>query len=761
MRLMLWRGARASILLMATSYGALVAAQSTSAPLSRAADPAGAAPAAPAAQPADIQEGDIVVTATKRETRLQQTPIAISAVSGEQLVKTGLRNLQDLAITLPSVVIGNDAGLGINTAIRGIDSFSASIAADNPVGFYIDGVYVARATSSMFGLSNVERVEVLRGPQGTLFGRNTTAGAISVITKLPSATATEGMADVDYGNYGHLRFRGSFSGPLSDTVSLLVAGYHDQMRSFADRNVRLNRDEESVRGTNLQGVLRFQPGSGTDIVLRADYGTDHPISWAPNVVTKPGYVGTAAQASVRNIANTIPSIDAISTDTRNFTSRRQHGVSLTVDQPVADVAKITSITAYRESHGSFLVDTDGTPVRIAQTYLKSEIAKQFSQELRLASTGTGAINWLAGLYYFRERGDALLLTSRYAIPDELGFDPRSTTNSYAAFADVGWTIAKGLTLRPGIRYTHERKAFSNGSSRLLAPSIQNDAPQDLVFDQSKRSFTRSTYSDVSPKFGIDYRFNSDVMVYGLAQKGFKSGANNLTATDFVTNPTVKPEKVWSYEGGLKSDLFDRVLRFNLTGFVMNYQDLQVRAPSTTPGIAIIRNASNAKVKGLEIESTLRPLRGLALTANATILNGKYKDYNIAATPADCVGGRFDAATGICSLSGNRLQRAPRFKSSANALYRFSAGSVDVELSGTWSHTSTTFYDDRNLLGTLPVDLFDAYALISPTKSAWSFRIWGRNLSDKRYYTHLNPIGAAIIGYGNLPRTFGGTVSIKF
>ena len=312
-----------------------------------------------------------------------------------------------------------------------------------------------------------------------------------------------------------------------------------------------------------------------------------------------------------------------------------------------------------------------------------------------------------------------------------------------------------------MRYTDETKEFSTVFLRDLNPDPTRNTPRPLPFDESTRQFTETSWTDWSPKIGIDYQPTDQILLYASAQRGFKSGGNNFTSTSLLTNPTFDPETVISYEAGIKSDWLDRTLRLNLAAFRMDYEGLQVRAPGGTAGLIIFRNAADAEVNGIEFDSLYAPSRNWLFSASLSLLDGTYQNYTFAASSAaGCVGGRFDAGALTCDLSGNRLQRAPEFSSSVGVTYTHAlTNALDVDANVTWSHTGENYFDDRNTLGTPAYDLVDASLSFRPT-GPWTLRVWGKNLTDERFYTHLNPIGAGILGYPNWPMTFGVTLQFR-
>ncbi|WP_293454888.1 TonB-dependent receptor [Phenylobacterium sp.] len=705
---------------------------------------------------------EVVVTATRRETKLQDTPLAITAVGGESIARQGVRDLQELSLAVPSLVMGPDAAFGFNASIRGIDSAASGIGADTPVGFYVDGVYLGRNASGVFGLANIERIEILRGPQGTLFGRNATAGAVSIITKLPTSD-TQFMAEGTYGSYANLTLRGMASGAITDNLAGSIAIFHNRVKSYADINSFTGDEMEPIRESNVRGVLRWRPNERTDVIVRGDVGASDDSAVWPDVVRLPGYVGTAATVTPAAIQATYGHINDIDLNNNPYIQRRQGGLMLEVNHDVTDTIRLTSLSAYRDSFASFLVDTDAGPHTLARSWMESERQNQYSQELRFASSGSSPFQWVAGLYYFREHAKVRYFIDRFNVApvDEIAFNPINTTKSYAVFGEASYLFFDRLTLKVGARYTRETKDFANTSVRDLNPNPNEQLPRVLPFPDALRRETSKTWSDVSPKVSADFKVNDDIMIYASAQKGFKSGGNNFTSADFVASPTFNPETVWSYEAGIRSEWLDRRLRLNVTAFYMDYKQLQMRV-NIGPGQALFRNAANAVSKGIEADGVFVVAPGLTLNGGVTILSSKFQDYNFfAANPAGCLGGRFDAGSLTCSYSGNDLQRSPHFKGTIGALYQFDAGPAEVDAEVTYSYTSSQYYDDRNLLGPGAYSGLNAYVALRPHESNWALRIWGKNLTNERYYGHLNPIGAAILGTPNAPRTYGITATFTY
>lgn len=703
---------------------------------------------------------DIIVTATRRETRLQDTPVSMVAVSGDTVVEQGIKNLQELSQQTPGFVMGSNALFGYNAAMRGIDSPASGIGADMSVGFYVDGVFLGRNSSGVFGLANIERVEILKGPQGTLFGRNAAAGAVIVTTSLPTQK-TRINFDASYGNFADLTVRGALSGGLTDTLSASFAVYNRHVDSYANRNSLTGLKSRPGEETNFRGVLRWQPDSRTDIILRADAGvTDEDPNW-PDVVQLPGYGATYATVTPGAIQATYPHFRDIALNENTYMHRRQNGVSLELNRVLGDGIKLTSLSAYRTSFSSFLLDSDGGPLRVARSWMQNEPQDQFSQEVRLASSDSSKVQWLAGLYYFREHATSDYFIDRFSRNDELALHPINTTNSYAAYGEASFSPLPRLRLKAGARYVVEQKDFANTELTIANPDASLPLPRIIPFPADQQHRTSKSWSQLTPKFVADYKYNDDVMVFASAQKGFKSGGNNFTSSDFATNPTFDPEVAWSYELGLRSQWFNRRLKLNLTGFYMDYRGLQLRI-NPGPGQLIIRNAANAISKGIELESEWAITRSLSLLGSFTLLKSTFRDYRFAVAGAGaCLNGSYDAASHMCSYSGNELQRSPPFKGVVGLKHRWGLGRAEILSSLAYSYTSRQYYDDRNLLGPGAYGNLNAFLAVRPQPGLWSLGLWGKNLTNERHYDHLLPLNPAILGTPNAPRTYGVTATFQY
>jgi iron complex outermembrane receptor protein len=687
-------------LLLATTALALSLAPSLATPaLAQAAGPANTASgqdgqAPGASQPGSGQPGsapdqdteasqpgggiqDIIVTAQRREQSVQDVPIAISAFTGDQLASQGVSNTLQLGQYVPNLVAQNNTGIGSANAyyLRGLGNTESIATFDPPVGTYVDDVYLSRQNANNLSLFDVERVEVLRGPQGTLFGRNTTGGAINIILRQPELGRFGGYGEVAYGRYNKKLARASVDVPLAPTFSAKLSGYWQDDDGYVKNTTtgdRLNDDDGWGVRLGLRGELSPSvrwSGSYAHIVangeniLNFDCDPGNPANCDGRFVT----TGLREAKTITPSPYVVPIYGPKATfgqgqrsDTEIVTSNLQIGL--------AEKTTLTLITGFVALTQRFALDFfDGrssptianlpppnyTPAvrRLPMggfDILNDGRHEQFSQEIKLnTQLFDGALNLVSGLYYLSE-------DNRTDFADVLGLSPtaalliadrtlRNSTTAKAAYAQADFNLTGSLQVTAGIRYTDERKNFTirdnrptritTASGTTLCGTSATAAPTALCLDDANliaptglRIPQRQSAKLWTPRFALNFRPNSDLLVFASATRGFKSGGWNARESSPVRLLPFGPEKVWSYEAGFKSDLFDRRVRFNLTGFYLDVKDLQTISGFTNPDgtLAFInRNFANYRNKGLEAELTLAPVRGLNLYANGGYQDDKY------------------------------------------------------------------------------------------------------------------------------------------
>ena len=686
---------------------------------------------------------DIVVTAQRRETSLQSTPSAITALSAAFLERTGANRVEDIAKAVPSLTMPG-ASLNNNpaVAIRGISFYSGITAVSYPVAFYIDGLFTDRPYSIRDHLFDMERIEVLRGPQGVLFGRNATAGAIQLIHKLPDNDWTA-LARAEAGSFGTYQGQASIRGPIiRDVLQIGVAGFYARSDGYVTNDVTGDKlfGEESY---GVRGTLRFTPVTELEMILRGGLTRNENSFGIKNIVA----FGTRTSDAIFNDPNFRPY--HLGNDYQGFTSRDGYNVSLEARYDLGGV-ELISLTGYQGFEQNSRGDSDGTPVVRSENEQRNVNYSSISSELRLSSTGSAPLQWDVGLYYIRENpkefnNDVRMFTTVNGALRRTGgtfFRLQETkADAYAAFAHVAWTPLDQLTLRLGGRYSTEKKSVNIDFDLFNATGFTTTVAQD-----SER------WSSFTPLFGVDYRWSDRILTYATASKGFKSGGFNISPVR-----PFAPEDVWNYEIGFKSDLADRKLRLNVAAFYMDYSNIQV-SQNTGNGLALIQNAASSTIKGVEVEATVVPVTGFSVSLSAAYIDAKYDEF--------ILDQRNPAGT---SLGGEPLTRAPEWKLSAVADYAFAAtDSLDANLRASVSYEDEYYLEPliqparlaylRPSLATV-----DLRAGIGPGDNRWEVAAVVRNATNQRYISNLqNLLGGQTRGaFFGQPRYIGGELSVRY
>ena len=698
------------------------------------------------------QIGDIVVTATKTgATKAQNTPIALTVFSNDQLTASGVTNIKDLVSLSPSLNLAQTTA-SAQIYIRGIGSNNVFNGSDPDVTVQVDGVYLARAYAQFADYIDIERIEVLRGPQGTLYGRNAVGGTLNVSSRKPGDTF-EGRAQLTLGTYKNVQIQGFVSGPLIPGVlQASVSGNYIRHDGYVE-NIVPGRDRQgnADRG-GVRGQLRFTPGVDVEAITRADYnrGNERFMGSSLQLVAVP--YAPLASSIVGDYSKT-----ALNEDQRNKT--RSAGISEDINIRLSPVLQLRSISAYRFNHYAVNNDTDGTEIGANRT-LQSDSSRQYSQEFNL-TTNLSHFDGVVGLFYFHEREESNntsitvpSVATTAAASALASVSPISLVDSYAAFGQGTYHMTPRLNVTVGLRYTIDKKHLIQDSERTsLNPATlgQNFAGFPFFAD-AKRDFHALT-----PKFGIDWKAVDGVLLYVSATRGFKSGGTNFGASN-VLALSYGPETIWSYEGGIKSDFFDRRLRINLAAFKYDYSDLQVQA-QIAPGLTSITNAASATVKGAEIEVTAKPNSHLVLTASYAYLDARYNAFPNAAVAAQVrpyVTGspNYNAVSNTYDASGNRLNAAPKAAIFASAQYDFDLRGGNAFLRGEFSHRSRAYYDTTNvaLFSQGAFDLINLGIGYTDKKHRWSAQLFAKNVADKQYLITVVGNAARAAGLPGAPRT---------
>lgn len=692
---------------------------------------------------AQVQLEEIIVTARKRAESLQDVPLAVTTITSADLERMAAVSLKDLKHIVPSLHYSDRSALQTEITIRGVGGNARSIGIESGVGLYVDGVFAGRTNAYNLDLANIEQIEVLRGPQGTLFGKNTTGGALNIVTRKPTEEF-EGSASLGFGNYGAIRLKGSLAGALSDNVfaRLTVATWDRDgyLHNLFDGSELQTQERRAAR---LQ--LTFLPSENVEINFSADMTTDDQDTILMQLGSGAAYGCPSPCVDLTPFFNNDRFV--VNTNQPNTTKRDLQGYSLTIDYTLKSGSTLTSITAFRDSEIILFSDIDQTPLDIDRSGPFTDNSEQFTQELRLASPGEDTVNYVVGLYYYKQ--DAEAHREIYTGPGLLlaQTDGPVDTEALAAFANVDFNITDQFTLTAGVRVTDEEKTGSYTQvTGLPVPSFNKSFPN------LKTSSTETSWT-----VAANYKWSNDVSTYLSASRGFKSGGFNvdplitpaaLTADEL----TFKPEFVTTYEVGLKADLLDSRMRIGAAVFITDYVDRQVSVWESIGGFASIlqRNAGKSEITGAELEFKYAASEKLTLYGALSVLDGEYVEFTNATAAGD-------------DFSGNATEKTPYSNIFIGADYRAPVGNGELVIAPQFARVGKTYLQPDNG----PFNVENGY-------SVWNLRVgyeygngrygiylWGKNLGDEDYKEFARQFrGSDQVLWGE-PKTYGVTFTVNF
>lgn len=729
----------------------------------------------------DVENVDeIIVTAQFRSQKLQDTPLAISAFSAASLEARGQTSVSEIAQQAPNVTLNNQGasfGPSLAASIRGVGQFDFNPALEPGVGFYVDDVYYATLTGSIVDLLDLDRVEILRGPQGTLAGKNSIGGAIKLYSLLPTGSNT-GYISATYGQRNRLDLRGSFDARLAENLAMRLAGVTKRQDGYVNRidygcafptsgvprvlsagtDCVIDKQGE-VNYQAVRGSLRWEGTPGLDVVLSGDFTSENRTG-APGVLTDLNFQGNFARVSdlppTFNFQNfVVPkggyytyatfnsparSLGPFSVTELNVPNRVKYkggGASLNLTYELTDTMSLKSITAYRGYTTSFGSDDDGSPLGFATT-LNDLDFWSVSQELRLnGSIGANkAFEYTLGGFYQDQKSTTSVTTQVGFAPVPLGFTAINEpvdASTKAVFAQGTWHATDELNITGGIRYTKEKKDYTffrfqkDGS---FSPLVSGTNGQTSTFNGD----------NVDYRVAIDYRWSDEIMTYAQFSTGFKGGGVNPRPQSSAQVVSFDPETLTSWELGFKSDLFDRKLRLNASAFYSKYKDLIVTLNTCPPNLAPIQpcfvpaNSGTADIKGFEVEATLRPFDGLTIDGAVSYVDFQYKSLSALAI-----------VSGI--TLNDKPVNTPEWKYSIGVQYDLPLG-ADWRLSPRFdgAYQSEIFSRANNL----PRNRTDGYFLangrltLNNNASDLAFTFEVRNLFNKYYYAGIFDIANGFV-----------------
>jgi iron complex outermembrane receptor protein len=719
---------------------------------------------------------EIVVTAQKRTQSAQDVGITMSVVTADALEKRNIHEVTELTAAIPNVQI--NYGVGQNSFnIRGIgvNVFAGNF--DPPVAVHIDEVYLSKSIMTPLLIFDVDRVEALKGPQGTLFGRNTTGGALNFYSKRPTDHFEAG-GNLGYDSYETVRAEGYVSGPLSSVASVRLSGFTTYQGQGYFHNTLTGKDEGQERKWALRGQLRLKDEK-VDALLTVNYGQDHS-QLAPYDVPgtlKPDFSGlcqpylngtlTGADAGcVRGTDGGYPGDANPYTVNNNILHQikgKQLGVTLRVEADL-DWTKLVSISSFQQYNRYIQEDSDGSPIDALDSREYFDI-RQYSQELRFVPSKAGRWNYVLGAYFEHDSvdGDSLL---RFPGGAGVGYDTAydQTVDAFALFFHNEFAVTDSLSLIGGVRYNNERLRMVGNTWLASGVGLRIREPRDMTLlallstSSSAPGGGKRHDKNVSYKAGVEWKpelnsaFVDKAMLYANVSSGFRSGAFNVLFADSQPAFTsLSPEKLRAYEAGFKTTLAGRTLQLNGAYFHYDFKNGFINVDSQTAPIPVTTNAAAVKADGVELELQWLPARGLTLSVNGGWLRSKI-DSNI--------------TTGGTSLKGNSTVNSPKWTFAPEAYYTTPlSDSLKLNVSANANYRTTQYLNATNSINARVPGYWNVGAQVgvAATNDRWAFNAWVKNLTKSVYKTYiidLPGLGIVLNSY-NPPRVFGGTFTFKY
>ena len=729
-------------------------------------------PVAATAPESTVKLQEVVVTATRRSANLQKVAATVNVVSADAIAQANITSVSDIQGLVPGLTIVRSAGTV--PFLRGVGTNNSGFTAETAVGMYIDGLYLANSASGLFGFNNIERVEVLKGPQGTLYGRNTTGGLINVVTRDPEAKP-HFDASLSYESYSKKTVNLYASTPLSDTLAMNIAVVgSDQGRGWG-RNVVTGKDTLKSKESGAQIKLVWKPMAGTKVSLRAFYDyLNSDIGVAIGVL--PGTVGidgTPYQGEYRTATRSDPYLIA-----------HQFNSALKIEHDLGTM-NFLSITGYQHNKSplrSVQNAIPGQPV-IGRSAIESLLVgenKTFSQELQLASKPSNSpLDWIAGFFFYDDDTNVLSEVWGTCVgnvcagqPLPISLRARPTTKSASVYADGSYTLRPGTRLSLGMRYTQDRKGLSGETAALAGlPNSIPALPPGVLIHPGDPYPGNPAGIDTDVKFGkttfraaLSQDLSAQVQAYASFNRGFKAGGFNPGA---FNNLASRPETLDAIEVGVKSELFDRRVRMNVSVFNYEYKDIQLRstAPPAPLGSALLMNAAGARINGLDAEFKIAATENLRINGGFEFLDAKYTSFPGGSCSAlRPIGGAVlgGAATVPCDLSGRDLINSPKWSYTLGFVYNIDVPYGSLSLAANDSYKSGyTFSSDGNPYQKAYHNTSASMVWRSPDER-YDVQLFGKNLGGTYYYaTALGPAGGDYVYSPGAPRTYGITVGYHF
>jgi iron complex outermembrane receptor protein len=683
---------------------------------------------------------DIVVTAQRRDQRLQDVPIAVTAMAADSLARAQVQAIYDLQTQVPALVI-NRYGNATVTFIRGVGSVDGTPGSEGAVALYVDGVYHAAPFTSGIDFNNIARVEVLKGPQGTLFGRNATGGAIQIITRDPSFDSSM-AGSLAYGSYSTVDGRFYATTGLSDKVAADIAvSYHNQSKGFG-RNLATGTEVLKDKNFSIRSKFLFNLTEDLSVTLTGQYyilknrsDTRKP---PPGTILLDGstYASTGGFYDVRQ-------------DLDPYFRARGKEVSAYVKYDAGPV-RLVSITAFQKAKTLSFFDQDGAPSPQVNLRMESTF-RTLTQELQLLSQDDSAIKWIIGGFFMKDRSgfggrNGLTLYGPF-VGGQFGIIAPITTTSYSAFAEATFPLGEATRLTAGARYSRDERTIRSYTNVLDAST--NNILLTIPGAPQSATFTKPTWRAI-----IDHHFTPEIMAYASVSRGFKSGNFNAVSP---SSPSFEPEVLTAYEAGVKTEFFDRHLRLNLSGYYYKYNNMQLVIVLGTTQQTV--NAGKAELGGAEAEAQIVFGNGLNLNLSAALADSKFLRYRdgVCFVPKPA-GGNFSLT---CDHTGERLPKSPKLTFNVSPSYTLETDIGEFVATVSWYHTSQYRFEPSGFVFQKKHDLVNGQISWTAPDEHYGLAVFVKNATKTRYsqYAFGQALGDSFSPAP--PRTFGVEANIKF
>ncbi|EQB10757.1 TonB-dependent receptor [Sphingobium lactosutens] len=789
---------------MGMQYGALLASVSLACLLTE--SPAFAQQTQAGAPQADISDSaDIVVTANKRQENINKVGLSITAVSGEALQDRKVTSLEDIASVVPGLAFASSTANTPIFTLRGVGFNESSLGVYPAVSVYLDQTPLPFPVMASHTAFDLERVEVLKGPQGTLFGQNSTGGAINYIAAKPTGSFEAG-GDISYGRFNQIDGNAFISGPVTDNLRFRLAGtalHSDDWQKSYTRDDKLG--EQNYYAGRL--LLDWNPADTVRFSLNVNGWRDKSDPQAQQLVLKFGQI--PAYASPALLAYPFPRDNARAADwstgaLRPRADRKFFQAALRTDIDLTDNLTLTSLTSYDDYKQDQVTDGDGMSLIVFDLEKNDGYIHSFNQELRLANDQASTFRWIVGANYEKsttfENQILRYIDSTNYNPDNLYINASGVTNkqkieNYAFFGNAEYKLTEELTLKAAARYTQSRNnanicGYAAGDGNVadlfnllgsllstvpFTPIGQTDCYSLNETNTPGEPYVRTLKQDnVSWRAGIDYQVTPQTLIYANASRGYKAGSfPSLAAATYAALSPVTQESVTAYEAGVKTQLFDRKVGLNLAAFYYDYRDKQIRGKTPDPIFGILDvlvNVPKSRIQGAEADITLRPTEGLTITAAGTFLDSKVQRYS----GVNVIGAADD-------FRGDPLPFTPKWSGSLNVDYKVrmpNGGSPFIGFTVTGRSASDATLGGRRI--TFPVSpatilkpgvdhiyKIDGYATVDARigyvsdGDRWRVSLWGKNIFNEYYWTNVIPANDSSARFAGRPATYGVTLGFNF